>query len=449
MLSLGQMCPRFGGYRVRLALQCGVFAFVPSCTCSDSAGGHTTSGAADTSHATGLSSGAAETTFGGESTGDAPPTDQPWTGDEAGCGDGQPQAGRLCFQRVAGPQGQPLLVADFDSDGHLDLLTRELALWLGTGSGGFKASSGVKGSAGWPNGAAVGGVGDFDGVGGPDLLLAGNNTIAVLPNQGTASFGPPVETQVATVDLLDQVRAIAITAEESSVLDVLGTSSTTRQPALVHLVNDGSGGFSEGDAVLSRAQFGSCSIVASTSVDNVSGAPDGVAVLGNACGGGSDSTAALWTVRPSPAGGLVADAGPTLAGGASHLVSGDLDGDEVSDLVVWDTELNRADFFVAGADDRFSFELAAEAELVCPGCPCVGCGIPTGSLLLAPDLDGDRLADVVFVDGFALVGLAVLDEARWGWLDAVPLAFGDFNEDGIDDLIVVSNGSMDLLLSNP
>jgi hypothetical protein len=98
--------------------------------------------------------------------------------------------------------GQSALAAgDFNTDGHLDLVTlgSDVSIHFGTGSLTF--SSGVRFPAGSSPTAL--GVGDFNGDGNPDLAVANRNpasnppystppgSVAILLNVGTGSFGPP------------------------------------------------------------------------------------------------------------------------------------------------------------------------------------------------------------------------------------------------------------------
>jgi hypothetical protein len=112
--------------------------------------------------------------------------------------------GNGTFRKVqtssVGTDAEGLAVADLNGDGKLDLVTttllssglRDVKVLLGKGNGTFAVPLAFS-----PGGRATSvGVGDFNGDGKPDLVLVDrfNNTVSVLPGNGTGTFGSAITT---------------------------------------------------------------------------------------------------------------------------------------------------------------------------------------------------------------------------------------------------------------
>ncbi|MFL6374183.1 MAG: FG-GAP-like repeat-containing protein [Pyrinomonadaceae bacterium] len=94
---------------------------------------------------------------------------------------------------------QSVAVGDFNNDGNLDIVTGNVSILFGTGNGSFASP------VTYPAGGNSVTVGDFNGDGHLDLVVANTgtgfpygNTVSVLLNTGSGTFGPKVDYQTAT-----------------------------------------------------------------------------------------------------------------------------------------------------------------------------------------------------------------------------------------------------------
>ncbi|MCA8958913.1 MAG: VCBS repeat-containing protein [Planctomycetes bacterium] len=95
--------------------------------------------------------------------------------------------------------------ADFDGDGHADIATMTCnatgRVHLGGGNGTFVPSATVIAHGSLCNLSGMA-IGDFDGNGYPDLAVHGNGSVAVLPSLGPAGFGPTASAPAPGTGLL-------------------------------------------------------------------------------------------------------------------------------------------------------------------------------------------------------------------------------------------------------
>jgi uncharacterized protein (TIGR03437 family) len=141
--------------------------------------------------------------------------------------------------------GNAVLAADFNGDGHIDLLladaSGQLAVVLGKGDGTFGSSQPVSDllayTPGSPNQQIQ--AGDFNGDGLIDLVgpSADGTSIAVLPGRGDGSFGPAIVTASST----GPIKAVADFNRDGK-LDVL-TLSKVAQNSVEILAGNGDGTF--------------------------------------------------------------------------------------------------------------------------------------------------------------------------------------------------------------
>jgi uncharacterized protein (TIGR03437 family) len=156
-------------------------------------------------------------------------------------GDGQGGFTQSAILNIgAFPKG--LAAADFNNDGHLDLVAKAqsggLALFLGNGQGGFTQSvTGIGGNL-------VGVIfttGDFNGDGLTDLALSDdrassfNGKISVFFSDGQGGFGDPIN--VTTVDVLRSLNASDLNLDGRD--DLIFTRSTPTDAVFVVLSNPG------------------------------------------------------------------------------------------------------------------------------------------------------------------------------------------------------------------
>ncbi len=69
--------------------------------------------------------------------------------------------------------------------------------------------------------------------------------------------------------------------------------------------------------------------------------------------------------------------------------------------------------------------------------------------MLVANLDGDAQSDLVLRGEVTWVVLGGSQNHTAGWLTQIPLFANDFNEDGLDDLVVYDGSQVNLVLSNP
>jgi hypothetical protein len=283
-------------------------------------------------------------------------------------------------------------------------------------------------------------------------LLAGGRQIAVLRNDGTGTAFPDVvSTSVDEVDFLDVVRAALLDVDADGVMDVLGTSSDGFEPALQPLHNDGAGAFAAMSPALSKEAFGACLVRDVAPLAATSEAQDGVAVLGGPCSESNPlADFPVLIVRGTPDADVIYQEGPNTGTDPQALGSGDVDGDGIDDLVVWNH--GDATFTLSFGQDAGTFapDVLLSEEALCPGCPCPGCGpVVTVPRLFTPDLDGDGRADLLLAHKHVWLGMNLAEQPVGYWLDIQPVLVGDFNEDGVDDLVTFDGQVSRMLLSTP
>jgi hypothetical protein len=353
---------------------------------------------------------------------------------------------RTAVTYESGARPSHVVVADFNHDGILDLAVTNyvnagtVSVLLGNGDGTFQAT--IKYAAGsQPYGLAVA---DLNGDGILDLAVAdvGSNSVSVLMGNGDGTFGPPqatpaggyIVTAVAVADIngdgkLDLV--VAVSGYSFIVSILLGNGDGSFQ--LAH--SYGVGNDPNFVAVEDLNGDGKLDLVVANSFSyNVS------VLLGN--GDGSFKTAPSFGAGHSPA----------------TVAARDFNGDGIPDLAVANAGDNTVSVLLGNRDGIFQ--------------PAVQ--YPVGKLpvyLAAADLNGDGIPDLVVANAgtppsFSDSSVSVLLGKGDGTFQAavqystgnhsLSLAVGDFNGDGIPDLVVVNKGtspsyadsSMSVLLGN-
>jgi hypothetical protein len=329
-------------------------------------------------------------------------------------------------------------VGDFNGDGKADIVSanaidHNYSILLGNGDGTFQPARTTHVTAG--AGAVV--VGDFTGDGKADLAMASGNgvSVSVLPGNGDGTFGSPVVYPVgpgvqglAVGDFRHDGKLDLAAANSNGLALLLGNGDGTFQNAVnyaagINLSSVAVGDFN-GDGHLDAA------VIAPGNV-NVPGSGSVNVVLGD-----GDGTLAAASVLPLPAGSR-----------PNAVTAGDFSGDGKLDLAVASQVTNFETFASYGSasvlrnngDGTFQ----AASSYVVGHFP---------RQVAAADINGDGKLDLEVLDSGTFNGVtanysvllgngdgtfqAPTNFATNGAVDPTFLAVGDFNGDGIPDLLL-------------
>ncbi len=322
----------------------------------------------------------------------------------------------------------PIAVADFNGDGRADVATLtpfgSVSILLGDGTGSFSGSSIV--SLPSPFSVPVGvTAGDLNGDGLPDLavIASGSNNTSVfsLLNTGAASFtfSPPYAVQNAA-------NAVQVASLNADLLPDLLVSNNASNEVVSLLLNTGGGAFQDGQ-LISMANAPTYMVSGDFNGD---GMVDLVAV--NAYNGLmpflNNGTASLFT----PAATLPFYTGP--------IAAGDFNSDGRTDLVI--ANQSTGQFLLGRGDGTFLYQP-----------PTFSLGYTPGKMLVA-DMNNDGEPDLVTNAPAIALGKGngrfqpAVVAPNYCYYPGPTLAVSDFNKDGKLDVLSACNGSLTLTLGN-
>jgi hypothetical protein len=343
---------------------------------------------------------------------------------------GQIQAGDLPFSVVAG---------DFDADGHIDLVTSNIAsddivFLRGHGDGTFEALSGVPAGIS-PRGLAAG---DLDGDGVLDLVTGNQYSgdpldsyagdVSVLLGLGDGGFRPAVRYRTGRVSTWVALGDF----DEDGVPDIAAANAVSGDVSVLLGAGDGT--------------FGAPSTV------RIGVSPSGLLVLDRNDDGHLDlvstGPAGIAFVEGTGDGGFLTHATHPLIVEPTRVAAADLNGDGRQDLIVAGRErhLETADVAILPGRGGGGFDAPVNLDIT-----AFSNGL---SDIAVADFNDDGQGDYAVADGSRLVGI-VIGRGRWeygpatwintGW-SPLALASADFNGDGWPDLAVAHHSEDGVLI---
>jgi hypothetical protein len=338
---------------------------------------------------------------------------------------------------ATGAEPLAIAVGDFNGDGIADLVTANrnsynVTVLLGNGSGGFTPAPGSPFAAGlYPQSLAAG---DFNGDGIQDLAVAnyGASNVAILLGNGSGGFTPSAASPVAAGA---GPLSVAVGDFNGDGIPDLAIANSIGSNVSV-LLGDGTGGF----VPALGSPFATGVDPTWVAVGDFNG--DGNQDLAIANGAGS-----VTVLLGDGTGGFTAAVGSPFAAGSGpfFVAVADFNGDGKPDLAVAD--YGSATVTVLLGDGTGGFTLA-------PGSPFAAGSEPTA--IAVGDFNGDGIPDLAVSDeGGANNAVVLLGNGAGGFsaapgspfaagANAFSIVVGDFNGDGVQDLVLASQSGNNL-----
>jgi M6 family metalloprotease-like protein len=338
---------------------------------------------------------------------------------------------------ATGAEPSSIAVGDFNGDGIPDLATANrnsynVTVLLGNGSGGFTPAPGSPFAAGtYPLSIAVG---DFNGDGIQDLAVAnsGSSDMTILLGNGSGGFTPAAASPIAAGAL---PLFVAVGDFNGDGIPDLATANSGSSSVSV-LLGDGSGGF----IPALNSPFATGVDPTSVAVGDFNG--DGKQDLAVANGAGG-----VTVLLGDGTGDFTAASGsPFAAGSGPYFIAvADFNGDGKPDLVVPDYGGNTVAVLLGVGSGGFT---------AAPGSPFSAGAEPTAAAV--GDFNGDGVPDLAISDEGGANNVVVLLGNGSGGFTAAPgspfaaganafsIVVGDFNGDGIQDLVLPSQSGNNL-----
>lgn len=385
---------------------------------------HTETTATDTLTTVGPDTSAGEASSASTLPGTTDETTETDTG--AQCGDGARGSGELCFAPavtlIADRPTAAVVVADFDGDGHADVAGAHpdgISITFGDGLGAFDPPTEAGDSATVQGLAAA----LLDGDTAVDLVAAHGQLgeIAVLLGLGDGEFAPP--SPIALEPGAAPHTLAIVDVDGDGMADIVVVDDLAGR---IHIVQqDDAGGFA---AAASFDIGGNPLGLAAGRIDAQNG-PD--LALSNFAGASVGLLVHTGGLGYDIADSLVVGQGPR------GIVLVDLDGDRVLDLATADAGGDTSTVVLGDGNGGFAAPLTLPVGAE-PRAIASGDVDNDGTIDLALAGYGDNAAVVVLrdgsVDGFAFLPAQFVPTV----VSPDDVAFGDFNEDGLGDLVLAS-----------
>jgi uncharacterized protein (TIGR03437 family) len=321
-----------------------------------------------------------------------------------------------------------LAVADFNGDGHLDIVTNNYTVLTGAGDGTFR----VAGTYTSDSDAYAVATGDFNGDGKPDFAAARyDGNVGIWLSKGDGTFEAPVlypvgaaPRDIAVGDFNnDGIPDIAVASRQGQGIGIgilLGVGDGTFKPVVTYLAG-------RRQTALAIADF------------NGDGNADIVAV-------DSDDISQNVTVLLGVGDGTFRVAYQTDAAFPVAVATGDFNNDGRPDFAVIDWVGGAVSLFLGNGDGTFN----QQASLPAPGSGANNYGLAVG------DFDGDGNQDIALVNSSGPRVSAYLGMGDGTFRGPINFATGsaaagaviaaEFNGDGRTDLAVADSSNLHILL---